>query len=527
LRHWIAGTLACAALIAASLPAASAEAESALGRFDISRYEVEGNSLLPPEEIRKLLAPHAGARRSLADVKRAMAALQEAYRQRGFTLVQIGLPEQELDAGVVRLRVIESRIGTVRVEGNQNFDEGNIRASVPGLRPGETPDLSRISASLRTANENPKKNTRLGLQRNEQTDAVDATLRVADEKPWSVGLNLDNGGNAATGKTRAGASYQNANFAGLDHVLGLQYTTTVEKPDQVKVYGAGYHIPLYALGDSVDLYASYSDVNSGTVAAGAFDLQVSGSGTVYGARYNQHLGRLGEIESKLAYGLDYKAFRNDVQLLGIQLGSDVTVHPISFGYLASWTGAGSAAAFDATAVRNLPGGERGGVEDFERARAGARAGYSLLRYGASYNRALPAEWQLRLRVNGQLTRDALVSGEQFGAGGAASVRGFSEREIANDKGYAAGAEVYTPEICAVGAISQCRLLAFYDQAYVSRNNALPGESHNTSIGSAGFGLRAAVGRYAALMLDVGRVIDAGPVEQRGDINMHVRLSLSY
>lgn len=132
-----------------------------------------------------------------------------------------------------------------------------------------------------------------------------------------------------------------------------------------------------------------------------------------------------------------------------------------------------------------------------------------------------------MRLNGQLTRDSLVAGEQFGAGGATTVRGFSEREIADDEGLASSIEVHTPELCASVAGAQCQLLAFYDQARVSRNHALAGESQSTSIGSIGLGLRAAFGRNATLQMDVGRVIDAGPLEQKGDINMHVRLSVFF
>ena len=39
---------------------------------------------------------------------------------------------------------------------------------------------------------------------------------------------------------------------------------------KVSVYGFGYHIPLYALGDSIDFFGAYSDVNSGTISAGIF-----------------------------------------------------------------------------------------------------------------------------------------------------------------------------------------------------------------------------------------------------------------
>lgn len=96
-RRWIAVSLATA-LALSTLPGRAAEqAEHALGRFDIVRFEVEGNTLLPPEEMRDLLAPHTGNGRSFADVRRAVAALEGAYQRRGYTLVQVGLPEQELN----------------------------------------------------------------------------------------------------------------------------------------------------------------------------------------------------------------------------------------------------------------------------------------------------------------------------------------------------------------------------------------------------------------------------------------------
>jgi hemolysin activation/secretion protein len=62
-------------------------------------------------------------------------------------------------------------------------------------------------------------------------------------------LNVDNTGAAQTGKTHVGVVLQHANLWGLDHVASLQYTSSLEKPDKVGVYGAGYHLPLYALGD--------------------------------------------------------------------------------------------------------------------------------------------------------------------------------------------------------------------------------------------------------------------------------------
>jgi hemolysin activation/secretion protein len=495
-------------------------------KFEIARFEVVGNTLLAPGEVERTVAPFAGKGRDFGDVQRALEALEELYHQRGYNVVTVQLPEQELGAGVVRLNVVQARIGKVTVSGNKAFSEANIRASMPTLKPGETPNLNRVSANLRMANENPAKKLKLSLENGDIDDEINARLDVQDERAWKAMLNFDNTGTESTGKTHAGVVLQHANLWGRDHVGSLQYTTTAEHPDKVAVWGAGYHIPLYALGDSVDLFASYSNVDSGTVSAGLFDLAVSGKGAVYGARYNHPLARRGDYDSRLTSGIDYKSFRNSVMFAGADFGNDVTVRPLSIAYSGSLALQDSQADFALTFVENIAGGPRGRAADFERVRSGARADWKALRFSGAYTKALGGGWQARVLAGAQYTRDALVPGEQFGAGGGTSVRGFDERALSADKGALANLELYTPDLCG-GARLQCRLLAFADAATVARNHALPGELASTSIASAGLGLRVAAGSAASVQLDYGHVVRFGELPATARNKLHVRVGLAY
>ncbi|MDC8759100.1 ShlB/FhaC/HecB family hemolysin secretion/activation protein [Janthinobacterium fluminis] len=521
--------LLAASLLSAAAGLAWGADEGAVLRFDISRFDVGGNTLLEPELVERTLAPFAGRARDFGDIQRALEALEALFHARGYSVVRIELPEQELNGGVVRLRVVQTSIGRVAVAGNRYFDTANVRRALPGLVEGRTPNLAAVSKSLKLANENPARKITLKLQGGEADDAVDAMLEVADEPVWKGSLNLDNTGGRESGKTHAAVVLQHANLWGRDHVLSLQYTTSVEHPSRVSVYGVGYHVPLYARGDSLDLFASHSNVDSGTVAAGIFDLAVSGKGSVAGLRYNQQFARVGNYEPRLVYGFDYKAYQNSVQLqsLGLQLGRDVTVHPLSVGYLGSWTLAAGEASLGLTLLHNISGGAHGRQRDFTAARAGARADYSVLRLGASLSRVLDGDWQWRAIVNGQYTPHALVAGEQFGAGGAASVRGFAERAIADDSGLGVNLELYTPNWCAAGTRWQCRALAFYDAAHVRRNDALPGEPGSASIGSAGLGLRVLYGNNLNVQLDYGHVLRAGTAAPADSNRLHFRLALSY
>ena len=77
---------------------------------------------------------------------------------------------------------------------------------------------------------------------------------------------------------------------------------------------------------------------------------------------------------------------------------------------------------------------------------GAKANYTILRFGATYQQALPRDFQARVAFNAQETGDALVPGEQFGIGGPDSVRGYLVREVSSDRGYQVQFELYTPDI---------------------------------------------------------------------------------
>ena len=521
-----------ARLIAASVLAAAvnssfaADGDSAPVRFDITRYDIVGNTLLTPAQADAAVAPFTGRQRDFADVQGALEALEAAYHARGYQVVSVRLPEQELNQGVVRLNVEQARIGRIIVSGNRYFDEANVRRSLPTLEAGKTPNLTEVSASLRMANENPARKIKLTLQDANADNALDATLGVADEKPWKAMFNLDNTGNDSTGKTHAGVVLQHANLWGRDHVGSFQYTSTVEEPSKVSVYGLGYHIPLYVLGDSVDLYASYSNIDSGSVSAGLFDLAVNGQGAMYGARYSHTLARQGELDARLVFGADVKAFKNSVVFGGQDFGNDITVHPLSVAYTASRPITGGDASQSLTLVHNIAGGSRGGSEDFARTRVGARPAYTIVRFAAALTRMLGQDWQARALLNGQLSRDALVPGEQFGIGGSTSVRGMEERNVATDSGLAVNLEMYSPNVCQASAKLQCRALGFVDAASGTRNQVLPGELDSMTATSTGLGLRLAYGTAFNLQLDYGHVLHAGA--GTGERNkLHFRMGFAY
>ncbi|OGA69002.1 MAG: hypothetical protein A3G81_08310 [Betaproteobacteria bacterium RIFCSPLOWO2_12_FULL_65_14] len=492
-------------------------------RFDIERFQVEGATLLAPEEISAATALFTGARRDFGDVQRALEALERAYTERGYSAVQIYLPEQALEKGVVRLRVVEARLRSIEVRQNKFFDTENVRASLPSLKEGEAPNADTIAANLRIVNENPAKQTTVLLRAGDKEGDVNALIDVADEDPTKWFATLDNTGTGATGYYRIGLGYQNANIANRDRALTLQAVTS-NKPERVAIYSAGYHVPLYAHGASMDFVAGYSDVDVGTTATPAGPLQFSGRGSILLARYNRQLPRIPGYEHKLVLGVDRRAYRNTCSFGEFgeagcgTAGATFSVTPLSAGYHGSRTLERGQVGFFATLARNAPMGSSGSAARLTAARPGTDADFTVLRVGGSHAHAFRNDWQTRIVALGQYTQTPLVPPEQFGAGGQNSVRGFYEREVSSDRGYSASFELYTPDLGEEVRLPDwnVRLLAFYDLAQVTRIDPAPGDVARERISSAGFGVRMGLKKHLSLRADVAHVLEPGGSRREGD-----------
>ena len=128
-------------------------------------------------------------------------------------------------------------------------------------------------------------------------------------------------------------------------------------------------------------------------------------------------------------------------------------------------------------------------------------------------------------VDGQYTADALIPGEQYGLGGLNSVRGFRERELSNDYGYRASAELYSPSFANAIKLpnSRLRALVFYDLGYLKRNQALPSEDATIGVASIGAGLRLSLGRNFNARFDYAYVVDGAPTRATGQQRAHFSL----
>lgn len=558
----LANLLAVAAiLLVGSLNHAAAQDAG----FDIARFQVTGNTILPAESVEALVAPFVGKGKVYGDVQKALEALEGEYRRLGYGTVNVYVPEQELTSGVVRLVVSEGVVGKVTITGNKFFNEENVRASLPNLKEGAAPNMRELSENIQLSNENPAKQVEVTLAVSEEENKVNVRVDVKEEDPSRFYVTLDNTGNKATGYARVGVSYQNANLFNSDQILTVAYMTAVDPPGRMKIggwralpwsdgdgvkldiYSIGYRLPLYSIGDSIDfIYANSSTNTPGVSQALGSSLGINGKGDIFSLRYNHNFARAGEYTSKAVLAYDYKYLDNSCSTGGIKTPFGVagctpfTLRPVSVAYSGQWQRPGENIDFYVAAAKNLPTGADypfPGILDPQDNYSAAtgwkvRDDYSVMRAGGSYFAVLGGDWLARVAVNGQYAHHGLPNVEQLGLTGWTTVRGFNERVIARDRGYVANLEIYTPDFATnMGLPGSFKFLGFYDAAQGFNITTLANQ--HVGIASAGVGLRYNLKKDISARFDVARVLDGySPkglpnVQSEGTYRGHVGVAFGF
>ena len=127
------------------------------------------------------------------------------------------------------------------------------------------------------------------------------------------------------------------------------------------------------------------------------------------------------------------------------------------------------------------------------------------------------EWVLAVRADGQWANEPLISTEQFGAGGVASVRGYHEGEVFGDTGWHVSVEQKTPPVI-VGRVNAKNPLTIRGSIYTDYARVYlldpQGRPPGTSLWDAGFGGVMSLGsRWDARLLFSWPLISTATVTQ--------------
>lgn len=499
-------------------------AEQVIPHFDVFEYRVEGNSVLPAESIERAVYPFLGEQRTVADVESARLALEAAYRNAGYGTVVVDTPEQRITDGVVTLQVLQAPVSRLRVVGAQYYSQGRILDKVPALAEGEVPNFKVVTEQLATVNRSADRRVTPMLRPGKAAGTTEVDLTVEDKLPLHGSLELNNKSSPNTTETRLQASLRYDNLWQLEHSISAQVQVSPEDTSEVKVFSGSYTVPTA----SGLLVFSYTRSNSSTVA-GVGSTTIFGRGSIYGLRSIWLLDGTTTLNHSVTLSADYKDFQESVSV-GANAGFKTPIHYLPFGasYAATLTDSdgywqtGGGLTF---ALRGVASHQ----PQFDDKRYKAQNNFSILKLNLARTQNLPLGFTLFGSLEGQWSDQALISNEQFVAGGVDSVRGYLDATAVGDKAWRTSFELRTDNLAPEGAgwLGALTAHTFFDGAWLRLKDSLPGQRNRDTLTSVGFGLRLQARQYVSLSLDVGVPLHDAGRTRAGHARVHASGSIAF
>ena len=157
----------------------------------------------------------------------AAGDLQAAYRARGYMTVVVGLPQQTLTNGTVKVTVVEGRLAAINVGGenwHRYFSSNDVLRALPSLRTNILLNAKIFQRELDAANMSRDRQIYPVIGPGPEPGTSALTLNVKDRLPWHARLEVNNQATPGTPDMRAKFSSQYDNLWGLEHQIGLQYS---------------------------------------------------------------------------------------------------------------------------------------------------------------------------------------------------------------------------------------------------------------------------------------------------------------
>jgi hemolysin activation/secretion protein len=162
---------------------------------------------------------------------------------------------------------------------------------------------------------------------------------------------------------------------------------------------------------------------------------------------------------------------------------------------------------------------------FDAQRYQALPTYFYAKADISRTQPLPDGAEAYGKIDGQITPDALLSSEQYAAGGENSVRGYLEAEELGDYGAHGTTELRSPSLAPLIStrINDLRFLVFFDGALLRLHQPLPDEASTFPLAGTGIGARLQAFQSLHASADLAFPLVNGAVRQAGVPFIHFRV----
>ena len=421
-----------------SRPRAVADVEGL--RLEIKSFRIVGMTVASPEQMAEDLAQFIGPDKRFQDLLDAAASIKRNLAGLGFFLADVVVPEQKIVDGVVELRVLEGRLGKVRLEIDAavNVDRDLLQSYVGSLEEGgliRTEDVERalfqihdLRGIIATSSFAP--GTAAGT--------ADLTIKVAAGKKFDANFDFDANGSVYTGIHRAGAGIDANGLFGRGELISVRGNNAID--GNLRFARASVLFPIGPWGTKVG--AAISDMNY-RLGTPLFDrLGVNGAAYVTSATAIHPIVRSRNTNLLLIAQHDRREYY-DIQLAtGAENFKKTPVNSLSLsGDFRDRLGGGGINVFNiAYTLGELKFGT-GALLAADQAGRKTAGIYGKTNITVSRLQAVVDRVAIYGSFSQQFTNKNLDPSEKFSLGGPNAVRAYPQGEGAGDEGFFGTAEM--------------------------------------------------------------------------------------
>jgi len=458
-------------------------------RIPVKEVSFIGNYSIPDAELRPLVQDLVGRDVTLDEIQDAVTKVKRYYREHKYIATYAYVPPQEIEDGIVKIDIIEGRLGELRIEGNQHYSEEILRRQF-SLRQGEVLTYDKLRRDLERLKKLEDVMAKVSLQAGKEMGTADAVVTIEDRSPVHATILADNSGTKNTGLYHLGGTLRHHNVTGQADAL----SSTVQFSEGTNAAGIGYNRPVFDGLTTLGYSFTYGNVDIG----GDFDpLGAEGVATTHSLTASRPLWQGPSMSVEGTAGFDVKDVKN--KLLGEKSGVD-NLRIAWLSGLFTHSGEGTKTLLSPGLYFGIPGIIGGSDRvDAEATREGTGGEFFAARGQGVHYRELGKDILLSLRSTVQLSPDSLPPSEQFRIGGARTVRGYQESDTLADYGGHLSTELFFPMVLAPSdwlipfsgktVRDSVQFITFADVGTGSLHKPSAGEEKRRTLAGAGIGLR--------------------------------------
>lgn len=448
-------------------------AEPTTQTIRVERVRVDASQILPKEKIDAIISPLEGRTVTVTELQQAIDAINALYKAGGHATSRAILPPQTITEGEVRIRLVEARVGEVRLKGVEALDPGFVTERVR-LEAGELLSVARLESDLVRFNRLHETRLSASLAAGRSFGTTDVELTAVEPGRHAVSLFFDNAGNDTVGEGRGGLDARLRNLLGRSDALQFVATRT----EGAENYALSYSVPLTRNDLRLELSASDGHIR---IVDGPFEpLDITGQSSDVSAGLTLPL-HVSLQEQWSLYGR-LSARESVSKFDGVELEA-VDLHIVTLGIAGEHQDDDSAWYIDGALSNGTT-------------MLGADSSFTTFRASGTRFDRVGDDMKLLLRGGLQLSaKRVLPASELYQIGGAYTVRGFSEGLLSGRNGYFVSAELRTAGVVLGGEAGAAHSPVLQGLVFLDHGGALPyrpGDAEQSTVDdyltSAGIGM---------------------------------------